>query len=299
MLHKSGQLMSIYNENNFHLWYETFGDKNKPAVLLIMGACAQGIFWPDYYCNTLAQNGYFVIRYDNRDTGLSTSVDFNTNPYDMETLAKDAVHLLKNLNIENAHIIGTSMGGYIAQLIAAQQPDLVLSLTLIASTTDLSCLTDIIARKDPQNCHICAPHKSVIDMLQENKKTPRTSQIESLVNSWKILNGENTPFMEKYFTDLAARSLTRIKNGDNTANHLAAILKTDFKKLFPLLRTIKAKTLILHGDADPILPLPHGKSIASTIPNSKLIIIPTMGHMLAPQFDSFIVEKILTNLCGK
>jgi len=294
------QPTSNYTQTTPRLCYETFGSSNNPAVLLIMGASAQGILWPDYYCHFLADNNYFVIRYDHRDTGLSaTSLDFNLHPYTLPDLARDALNLLAELGVKRAHIIGTSMGGYLAQLIALFNPDLVASLTLIASTTDLSCLTDIIDGKDAEDCKIIAPLPKVIAMLTgQLVQDPKADELTQLVASWRILNGDDTPFAEDFFYDLAKRSLECAINPAAAGNHLAAIRATNFDYYAKLLPTIKQPTLIMHGVSDPILPLKHGKTIANTLPNSRFIVIPYMGHMLAPKFDELITRRILEHLKG-
>jgi pimeloyl-ACP methyl ester carboxylesterase len=267
--------------NNLELWYETFGDKKAPAILLIMGAGAQGVFWPDKFCEQLADMNHYVIRYDHRDTGMSTTVDFTINPYDLNTLADDAMGLLKNLNIEQAHIIGTSMGGYIAQLLAIHNPAKVLSLTLIASTTDLSVLADVVNKRDLTKNPMEPPFPEVITMLQEG--------CQSEVESWRILNGKAAKFDEAFYQELSSLGAKRAKNPLAAGNHLKAIDRTEFN-LKPLLNKLIIPTVVIHGAADPILPLSHGQSIANTIPNSKFITIEKMGHMLSVEFLTEIIK---------
>ena len=126
----------IASVNTINTWYETFGKKNNPALLLIMGACTQGILWTTEFCELLSARGFFVIRYDHRDVGLSTYFNFEKEPYDLLDMAKDAVGLLDYLKISSAHLLGLSIGGPIAELISIHFSDKVLTLTLIATSYD-------------------------------------------------------------------------------------------------------------------------------------------------------------------
>jgi pimeloyl-ACP methyl ester carboxylesterase len=284
------QLIKI---NKLELWYETFGNKNNPAILLIMGAGAQGIFWPDEFCQKLTNNGFYVIRYDHRDTGLSTCFDFAKNPYDLKTLAKDALNLLDKLTISKTHIIGTSMGGYVAQLLAVYHPENVLSLTLIASTTDLSVLADIVNKRDLSVSSMEPSFPEVIAMLQDNSPAPQSTDEARarLVSSWRILNGKEADFDEDFYNNLALKALERTKNSEAAGNHLKAIDRTVFN-IKPALANLKIPTLVIHGSADPILPLSHGKSIADAIPDAEFIVIKKLGHMLSQEFLIGIITKL-------
>jgi pimeloyl-ACP methyl ester carboxylesterase len=114
---------------DLELWTESFGDASRPTVLLIMGVMNQGILWPDEFCAEIADSGYHVIRYDHRDTGQSSSVDFEEHPYTLDDLASDALKVLDGYGVEKAHVVGLSMGGFLAQLLALDHPDRILSLT--------------------------------------------------------------------------------------------------------------------------------------------------------------------------
>ncbi len=118
------------------LWYEDFGDSSSPAILLIMGAGGRGTEWPDNFCHALAEAGYYVIRYDHRDIGLSTHFDFEKNPYTLKELTQDALSLLDALKINQAHVVGVSMGGFITQMIAINYPERLLSQTLMMTSPE-------------------------------------------------------------------------------------------------------------------------------------------------------------------
>ena len=121
---------NIAHANGIDIWYETFGTPTDPAYLLITGGGGcQGILWPTYFCERLAKEGFYVIRYDNRDSGFSTCFDFNTNPYTLSDIAKDAIGLLDFLRIEKAHVFGLSMGGLVAKIMAAHYPQRIFSIS--------------------------------------------------------------------------------------------------------------------------------------------------------------------------
>jgi pimeloyl-ACP methyl ester carboxylesterase len=129
-------LFSSLSAGEVEIWYETFGKKEEPAVLLISGATAQGSMWPSEFCQKLAGKGFFVIRYDHRDTGRSTHIDYETEPYDLLDMAKDASELLDKLAVKRAHLVGSSLGSAIAQILSVHYPDKVSSMTLMATTAD-------------------------------------------------------------------------------------------------------------------------------------------------------------------
>ena len=126
----------ITTTTDLSLWTQSFGKAGNPSVLLVMGAMNQGIFWPDEFCEGLASAGFYVIRYDHRDTGKSSKVNFETNPYDLKTLADDAADIIRSYKLVRPTVIGLSMGGYVAQLLAAAHPDIAKRIVLISSSAD-------------------------------------------------------------------------------------------------------------------------------------------------------------------
>ncbi len=129
-------MQRLINSSGLSLWTESFGTPGHPSVLLVMGAMNQAIFWPDEFCQSLAAEGFYVVRYDHRDTGESSKVDFRANPYDLNSLTEDAATVIRNYDLDRPTVIGLSMGGYIAQLLASGYSDFLSRIVLISSTAD-------------------------------------------------------------------------------------------------------------------------------------------------------------------
>ncbi|MBN2689861.1 MAG: alpha/beta hydrolase [Gammaproteobacteria bacterium] len=267
---------NYFSHDDIEIFYETFGDNNDPAVLLIMGACSPGCYWPDEFCQRIVDQGYFVIRYDHRDTGCSSAIDFAKNPYNLEILAQDAIELLGCLEVKKVHLIGTSMGGYVAQLMTLERPELVFSLSLLTSTFDLSHLGELFVNGRLSNSKLSPPCDAIVDSLVNHTEI-------DLVDSWHILHSDAAKFPLDFYQALAAVSYEHNKPGRDPANHLRAINKTDFN-IAPKLKNIKVPVLVVHGTNDPILPLDHGVALAGAFDDARFVVVDKMGHMLAPEF---------------
>ncbi|MBA2748039.1 MAG: alpha/beta hydrolase [Tatlockia sp.] len=245
--------------NNIDIYVETFGDRTHPAVLLIMGLSCQCLNWFPYFYEPIVEQGYYVIRFDNRDVGLSTWSDANnweTNPYSLDNLATDSVELLQALGIDKAHVIGASMGGAIAQRIAINYPEQVLSLTSIVSFADASALS-----------------KSNISSLSFFAKVP---SLEEYLGFWSALAGITYPLDIPLYTQLYKDSVDNSKryNPDCITHQLRAIARSPT----PDLALINVPTLILSGTADPLIPATHAVEYAKLIADSQLIEMDGVGH---------------------
>ena len=269
--------------NGITIEYETFGPADAPAVLLIMGLATQLTRWPMPLVDALVDRAYRVIRYDNRDVGLSTKFDaaglpdlgtivaamisgrLPDVPYRLADMAADAVALLDALGIARAHIMGASMGGMIAQLVAVDHPARVLSLTSIMSTTG-----------DPA---LPRPTDAAMAVLSARPATHDREAIiaQSLRAERAIASPAYPASEEKRYRD-AARDFDRMFYPQGFARHMAAIVadgdRTD------RLRKIVAPTLVIHGVDDPLVPVAGGRAVAAAIPGARLVEIPGMGHDL-------------------
>jgi len=274
--------MSRVTANGIQIEYETFGNPSGRPLLLIIGLGAQMIHWDDDLCRDLAARGHYVIRFDNRDAGLSTKFEeagvpdlmetFGKimrgekikPPYTLDDMANDAVGLLDALGIRKAHICGMSMGGMIAQTIVIRHPSRVLSLISIYSTTG-----------SPQ---IPQPKPEVIGLLIAPPPQEREAYIEHMLVVFKTIAGPGFPVDEKWTRKILAESYDRSFYPQGMVRQLVAILTQDNRE--PNLASVKAPTLVVHGTSDPLVPVEGGKNTAKAIPGAQLMLIERMGHDL-------------------
>lgn len=268
--------------NGIRIEYENFGTGSSPAVLLIAGLSAQMHSWNTDFCKSLADRGFHVIRYDNRDVGLSSKIEGVTIdelmeimgaifvgkdvsvPYGIEDMADDAAGLLDALGIDKAHIVGKSMGGYIAQTLCLKHPSKALSLTSIYSHTG----------------HRSAfmPTPEVIETMLTPVPEDRKGYIDYMTNFFKIIYGKGSPFDETFHRDLAGQYYDRCFCREGTIRQYLAILKQ--RNRTEELKKVSVPTLVVHGDDDPLVPLAGGIATAEAIPHSKIRIIEGMGHVM-------------------
>lgn len=286
---------AIVIEQGITLEYEDSGPRHAPPVLLIMGLGCQLTFWPDAFCAGLRARGFRVIRFDNRDIGLSSKTDPTSQhslvrallthlfrgtvaaPYTLDDMAADAVGLLDALEIEQAHVVGVSMGGMIAQLVAARHAGRTRSLTSIMSTSGAPSL----------------PWPSLNALFQLIKPPPgggREARIQHIAETIKTLGSPVYTYDEGELWRFAAREHDRCYYPEGTSRQLLAILASGSRA--ELLPRITAPTLVIHGDADPLLPLACGQDTAARIPGAVLAIIEGMGHDLPPPLIPQIVTAV-------
>lgn len=281
--------------NGLTIEYETFGDRADPALLLIMGVGCQLIMWPEDLCQGLADKGFFVIRYDNRDIGLTTKMDDAgvpdimaaltaqlsgepvKAPYSLDDMADDAAALLKTLGIDQAHIVGASMGGMIAQLVAIRHPEITRSLTSIMSTTGNP---DLPAAKD----------EAMGALLTPPADTSRDSLIAQGVNMWKVIGSPKYPATEEELTTLAARNVDRSICPEGFGRQVLAILSAPPRN--EALSKLSVPAMVLHGADDPLVPVEGGKDTAAAIPGARLEIIDGMAHDFTQALVPVYLDKI-------
>lgn len=287
---------SIVQSDDIKLYTESFGKKSNPAVLLIMGAGTESYFWPDAFCEKLAKEGLFVIRYDHRDTGRSSSVDYDKEPYTLRHLTEDALAVLDASKIAEAHIIGFSMGGMISQFVGAYYPDRAKSLVLMATTTDILPLLHALEGVNPLPGELSQPNSKYIAWATrkiDEKPLNDQEKIEESMQTWRILSGTETDFDENLYQSLVLQSMKNKNNKHENSllNHVKAV-KASLTEHQAATRLIKTPSLIIHGTSDPTLGLDHAQSLKTFIPNAKLAFIQKMGHSLQPQFYDQIITLI-------
>ena len=289
--------MAKIDANGIQIEYETFGEPDSPALLLIIGLGGQLTGWDEKLCQQLAQQGHHVIRFDNRDAGLSSKIeeagvpdilqtiqaqmkDETINPpYTVEDMAADAVGLLDALGIEKAHICGMSMGGMIAQTIALNYPKRVLSLISIYSRTG--------DPEEPQS------KPEAMEFLLTPPPEEREAYIEFRMKLFNTISGPGFPYDEEWLRKFVVKSYDRSCCPQGAARQLVAILAQKNRK--PALTSLSTPTLVIHGADDPLVRVECGKNTAAAIPGAKLMIIEGMGHDLPhggawPQIIDAIVD---------
>lgn len=277
-----GKRMPQIKANGLDIEYESFGRESDPAILLIMGFSGQLTMWPVALCEGLASKGFRVIRFDNRDVGKSTHLlDKGTPnagelmaalmsgqpanaPYHLTDMADDAAGLLKALGIKQAHIVGASMGGMIAQLVAANHPDITRSLTSIMSTTGRR---DLPAAKPEAMAALMTPPAS----------TDREARIQRTINTFRIIGSPGYPATDAEIRAFAEREVDRVPyDPAGIARQMAAIICAPPRN--DLLKNVRVPALIIHGADDPLVPVDGGKDTAASIPGAELEIVPGMAH---------------------
>ena len=280
--------------NGIDLCYDTFGDSQAPPLLLIMGLAAQMIAWDDEFCAQLAARGYRVIRFDNRDIGLSTRFDAagvpNVSaafmaaaqgkpieaPYLLRDMAGDAIGLMDALGIAAAHVVGASMGGAIGQTLAILHPTRVLTLTSIMATSGAPGLPP--------------PTPAAVAMLLKPTPTDQAGYFESYVQTWNVLRAGHFPLDEARDLTRAGQNFARGLNPAGVARQLTAILASGSRK--QALSAVKVPTLVIHGDVDPLVPLACGLDTHQSVPGAKLLVIKGMGHALPILMWPQIIDAI-------
>lgn len=287
--------MTSIRANGITIEYESFGAEDAPPVLLIMGLGGQLTLWPIEFCEALVAHGFRVIRYDNRDIGLSTKFDHAGVPdiaalmmasftgrkldvtYTLDDMAADAAGLLDALGIDRAHIVGASMGGMIAQNFAANYRERTLSLTSIMSTTGNPAVP---------------PAKPEAMAVLTNR--PATADPEALMaflaNAARVIGSPAYPASEERLLARIRADLERSHSPTGYVRQMAAIVAAGDRRA--RLAAITAPTLVIHGDADPLVSVEGGRDTAASIKGAELKIIPGMGHDLPLELVGTIADAV-------
>ena len=276
--------------NGIDIAYDTFGLPGDEPVLLIMGLSSQMILWEDDFCRGLAGRGFHVIRFDNRDVGMSTKITeagmphihallmgkIALAPYTLADMAKDVSGLLDALGIGKAHVVGASMGGMIGQVMALTYPHRLKTLTSIMSTTG--------------NPLLPPPRQEAMEILFRPIPIDRQGYVAYFKDVWRILSGPRFPMDDLKSTELGETSYTRGVDAAGNARQLAAIIASGSRK--EMLALVKTPTLVIHGTHDPLVPVECGEDTAQSIPGARLMIMDGMGHSLPFQLWPEIISAI-------
>ncbi len=283
--------------NGIEICYQSLGDPGAPAILLIMGLGMQLVAWPDAFCIGLVERGFRVVRFDNRDAGHSTRIDWRQrpavllavvrgvlglavpSPYRLSDMADDAVGLLDALEIEAAHVVGASMGGMIAQSMAARHAQRVLSLTSIMSSSG--------------NWRVAFGKPAALRELLRRPARPDDpdSRLEQLVRVFRVIGSPGYPADEGELRRQLERGIRRAYYPAGQLQQLLAIIAAGDRR--QELARIRVPTLVIHGADDPLLPVAAGRDTARHIAGARLQIIPGMGHDLPPAVQALLLEAIV------
>jgi pimeloyl-ACP methyl ester carboxylesterase len=288
---------AVVRANGIELNYDTFGDEGAPPMVLIMGLASQMIAWDEGFCGALAARGFRVVRFDNRDVGLSSRLDhlgvpnvallmlgrlagqLTQAPYTISDMARDAVGLLDALGIDTAHVVGASMGGAIAQTMAIEHPRRLRSLCSIMATSG-----------DPS---LPPPTPEALQLLMTPTPTDEAGYTRRYLQVMRVLRGPGFPLDEARDVERAAQNFARGVYPPGVARQLVAILASGSRKA--ALAHVRVPTLVIHGDADPLVPVECGLDVADTVPDAQRLIVEGMGHALPVPMWPRIVEAIATH----
>jgi pimeloyl-ACP methyl ester carboxylesterase len=287
----SGSRERLVRVGEVELCYEAFGADDAPALLMVMGLGSQMLVWEDEFCATLAGHGFRVIRFDNRDNGRSTIFreakpptvrqlmlrDQRGAAYSLDDLAADAVGLLDQLGIGSAHVVGASMGGMIAQLIAINHPGRVDSLVSIMSTTG--------------SWRVGLPRPKMIPLILRRPPKDHDGYIEDMVKTFRAIGSKRYPTPDAELRSLAERCFARGISPAGTARQLAAIQTAPDRT--PKLRDLRLPATVIHGSSDPLIRPSGGRATAKAIPGAKLLMLEGMGHDLPRPLWPQIIDAIL------
>ncbi len=298
--------MPAVSANGLTLEYESLGDPARPAIVLIMGLGMQLVGWPDDFCRRLAAEGYRVVRFDNRDCGLSSRLRSRRwsspllaftaarlglpvlAPYSLEDMAKDTVALMDALGIEKAHVVGASMGGMIAQVLAARFPSRVLSLTSMMSASG--------RRKGAR------PKKEALQVFLHRPPphADAAAVIAYLVEVFTVIGSPGFRTEPRLLEERITGWVRRAYDPAGTTRQLLAVVASGDRRR--LLHRIVAPTLVIHGADDPLVPVEAGRDTARNVPGAKLVVIDGMGHdlpdALLPKLASEIAAHCRNSVAG-
>ena len=272
--------------------YETFGDRADPTLLLVAGLGTQMLSWHEEFCAAFVERGLFVVRFDNRDIGLSTHLhdapkpdlmavfggDTSSASYRLEDMADDVVGLLDALGVDAAHVVGASMGGMIAQTVAIRHPGRVRSLSSIMSTP---------------SPHIGAATREALAVLLAAPATSRDEAVERAVTAYRVIGSPGYPLDEAWLSEITGQAWDRGYDPTGIARQLVAIHASGDRT--EALRSLRVPTLVVHGEDDPLVQVAGGLATADAVPGAELLLLPGMGHDFPRELWPTIVDAVVAN----
>ncbi|SDM60462.1 alpha/beta fold hydrolase [Allokutzneria albata] len=287
--------MPIIEVNNVELWVEEFGDPTHPPVLLVMGSMSQGLLWPDELVGRIAAGGRRVIRYDHRDTGRSSALDFDARPYTWADIRDDIVGLLDALGIDRVHLVGHSAGGLLGQWVALEHPERIASLTAIGSSPlgghEGHVVTRALTGQPQEPGSLPEPKEEFVKLFTS---PPPEDPIDFQIELARVLHGSVLPFDADAQRELEERLRDRDRDPATVANHQRAWAADPDFEPEGRLGEITAPTLVIEGSEEPVKP-GHGRLIAKEIPGAEYLEIEGMGHTLPPEVHAELAAAVLAH----
>jgi pimeloyl-ACP methyl ester carboxylesterase len=279
--------------NGIEIAYQEVGDPDGDPLLLVMGLGTQMLAWDEEFCGLLAERGFRVVRFDNRDIGHSTMVEGagvpkradlflgrrSTAPYLLSDMAADTIGLMDQLGIESAHVVGASMGGMIGQTLAIEHPDRVRSLVSIMSTTG--------------SRWVGTPTLKAFGLMLAEAPCDRDGYVERVVKTFKVVGSPAYPMDEPRLREMAGRMYDRSHNPRGILRQMHAITASGDRT--PALRKLRLPVTVIHGTRDPLVRPSGGRATARAIPNARLRIVEGMGHDLPREIWPIFIDEIADN----
>ena len=279
--------------NGIELAYQELGDPDGRPLLLVMGLATQMIAWDVEFCSMLAERGFRVVRFDNRDIGRSTKVDsagtpkrldvvlgrHASAPYLLRDMARDTVGLMDHLEIESAHVVGASMGGMIAQAMAIEFPRRVRSMVSIMSTTG--------------SRRVGHPSLKAFGLMLSKPPRGREETVERVVKTFRLIGSPGYPFEEERIRELAGLSYDRGHSEAGVVRQMHAVTASGDRTR--ALHTVRVPTAVIHGKRDPLVHPSGGRATARAVPGARLKLVDGMGHDLPPALWPDFAAEIAAN----
>ena len=278
--------------NGIEVAYQEIGDPGDEPLLLVMGLGGQMIHWDLGFCELLAEQGFLTVRFDNRDVGHSTWIDAPAPgraamllglrrglAYTLDAMADDLAGLIEHLGLRSAHVVGVSQGGMIAQVLAYRRPELVRSLGLIMTGSGKRVAS--------------VPRLRAFGVLLSEPPRERERYIDAVAKMLRVIGSPDYPADEQRLREMVAEGFDRAHNPAGTARQLHAITASGDRSR--RLRAVRASSVVIHGDRDPLVRPAAGRSVAAAIPGAKLVMVPGMGHDLPREVWPLIVGELVAN----